>query len=458
MAAGRSITMRHLVFTVLVVILINAQLTWWIVFVLRQNRTLLELERSLMADACRNEAARVQQDLHAAEQTLAQWTASQEGYGSSGIWAFPPPTPPEPFARWVEPAEIANTTGWHQIGDGRLLYAYPGENRLNVLITNDGWESDLLDIGEGLDLRTADGGEIADPRPSVPLPAPFAGLVISPAQDAWDDALDGYRRRILMMVSEGTFFAVMLLVLMGLLWRTFRREVELERQHRNFLSAITHELKSPLASSHLALETVLSGRADETTSRRFLHNALNDTVRLQDLVQKVLETTRYGHGGRLDLRRVCLSEVVASAISAIRPRLEAAGGEVHADVTPDVQVGADEEAFRILISNLLENAVKYGGTPPHIDVALRLERDWAVLEVSDNGSGIASEEVPLVFQRFYRSGDELSRTTHGTGLGLYLVRQIARIHRGTVKITSTGPDGTTFRVEVPGADIKECGP
>ena len=158
------------------------------------------------------------------------------------------------------------------------------------------------------------------------------------------------------------------------------------------------------------------------------------------------------------MRRVCLSDVVDVAVTAIRPRLEAVGGEIHTDVTPDVHAGADAEAFRIMVSNLLENAVKYGGKPPRIDVALSLKRDWAVLEISDNGSGIATEEVPLVFQRFYRVGDELSRTTHGTGLGLYLVRQIARIHRGTVKITSTGPDGTTFRVEVPGADLKECGP
>ncbi len=457
MAAGRSITTRHLVFTVLVVILVNAQLTWWIVFVLRQNRTLLELERARMADACTIEAARVLRDLDTAEQTLARWIVSREGYGSSGIWGAPD-IPPEPFARWAEPTELEGTPGWHRLGDGRLLFSYPGEYRLHFLITTDGWEAALLHMGDGLDLRSAAGGEIDDPRPSVSLPAPFEDLIISPAQEAWDNALDGYRRRILMMVSEGTFFAVMLLVLIGLLWKTFRREVELERQHRNFLSAITHELKSPLASSHLALETVLSGRADETTSTRFLNNALKDTERLQDLVQKVLETTRYGHGGRLEMRRVCLSDVVDAAVMAIRPRLEAVSGEVHTDVVPDVQAGADEEAFRIMVSNLLENAVKYGGKPPRIDVALSLERDWAVLEVSDNGSGIAAEEVPLVFQRFYRVGDELSRTTHGTGLGLYLVRQIARIHRGTVRITSTGPDGTTFRVEVPGADLKECGP
>ncbi len=458
MAAGRSITMRHLVFTVMVVILVNAQLTWWIVFVLRQNRTLLELERDRMADACTIEAARVLRDLDKAEQTLARWIVSREGYGSSGIWGADD-TPPEPFARWTDPTDLTGAPGWHRLGDGRLLYSYPGDHRPQVLITTDGWEATLLDVGDDLELRPKNSGEqIDDPRPSVPLPLPFADLIVSPAQEAWDDTLDGYRRRILMMVSEGTFFAIMLLVLMGLLWRTFRREVELERQHRNFLSAITHELKSPLASSHLALETVLSGRADKTTSNRFLNNALKDTERLQDLVQKVLETTRYGHGGRLEMRRVCLSDVVDSAVTAIRPRLETLGGEVHTDVVPGVQAGADEEAFRIMVSNLLENAVKYGGEPPRIDVVLSLERDWAALEVSDNGSGIASEEVPLVFQRFYRSGDELSRTTHGTGLGLYLVQQIARIHRGTVKITSTGPDGTTFRVEVPGADIKECGP
>jgi len=458
MAAGSSIAMRHLVFTVLVVILVNAQLTWWIVFVLRQNRTLLELERDRMADACTVEAARVLRDLNSAEQTLARWIVSREGYGSSGIWgAFD--TPPEPFARWADQTELEDTTGWHRLGDGRLLYSYPGEDRLHGLITADDWEATLLHIGDDLDLRSAGSGKQIDgARPSVSLPAPFADLIISPAQEAWDNALDGYRRRILMMVSEGTFFAVMLLVLIGLLWKTFRREVELERQHRNFLSAITHELKSPLASSHLALETVLSGRADETTSTRFLNNALEDTERLQDLVQKVLETTRYGHGGRLEMRRICLSDVVDGAVTAIRPRLEAVGGEAHTDVAPDVQAGADAEAFRIMVSNLLENAVKYGGKPPRVDVALSLERDWAVLEVSDNGSGISAEEVPLVFQRFYRVGDELSRTTHGTGLGLYLVRQIARIHRGTVRITSTGPDGTTFRVEVPGADLKECGP
>ncbi len=458
MATGRSITMLHLAFTVLVVILVNAQLTWWIVFVLRQNRTLLELEREQMAEACRAEASRVLSALDHAQHTLARWTVSRKDYGSSGLWGVFE-TPPEPFARWARDTELEVGPGWHRLGGGRLLFAYPGDHRLRGLITADGWEVKLLDVSEDLEVGSADGEEqVADNRPSTSLPAPFEDLVIRPAQDAWNDALDGYRRRILMMVSEGTFFAVMLLALMGLLWRTFRREVELERQHRNFLSAITHELKSPLASSHLALETVLAGRTDEVASTRFLTNALEDTERLQDLVQKVLETTRYGHGGRLEMRRVCISDVVAVAVAAIRPRLEVLGGEIHTDVIPDCQVGADEEAFRILVSNLLENAVKYGGKPPRIHVTLSLERDWAILEISDNGSGIASEEVGLVFQRFYRTGDELSRTTHGTGLGLYLVRQIARIHRGTVEITSTGPDGTTFRVEVPGADLKECGP
>ena len=282
--------------------------------------------------------------------------------------------------------------------------------------------------------------------------------VFRPAEAVWSATLDDYRGRILMMVSEGAFFAVMLFVLIGLLWRTLRREVELERQHRNFLSAITHELKSPLASMRLSLETVLSGRADSVNSARFLDNALQDTERLQDLVQKVLETTRFGHGGRLQLGRVCISNTVAAAIETIRPRISARGGDIRSDVIQDCEAGVDEEAFRIVVSNLLENAVKYGGSQPLVVVRLGLEADRAVLEISDNGAGIADHEVPLVFQKFYRSGEEMKRTAQGTGLGLYLVRQIVRAHRGTVKIASTGPDGTTFRVEIPGAELKGDGP
>jgi signal transduction histidine kinase len=316
-------------------------------------------------------------------------------------------------------------------------------------------------------LAVAPGVELVAPSTASPVgaaPPWFAveaapSIAAGPAAGPWSAALHGYRQRILMMVSEGTFFAIMLLVLVTLLWRTLRREAELERQHRNFLSAVTHELKSPLASMRLALETVLSRRADEASGRRFLGNALQDAGRLQDLVQKVLETTRYGHGAHaLRQREADLSQLVARAVDAVRARVESAGGEITSELEPLLCAVIDEEALTIAVSNLLENAVKYGGRAPRVRVRLAVEHGRAVLEVSDTGEGIPAEEAPFVFDMFYRAGDELSRTSPGTGLGLYLVRQIVRAHRGTVRIASTGPEGTTFRVELPGAELKECGP
>ena len=128
----------------------------------------------------------------------------------------------------------------------------------------------ILDVGESLEVIESSDSV----RAGVPLPEPFSGLTVQPREDVWEKVLDQYRRRILMMTSEGAFFAVLLLVLIGLLWRTFRRELELERQHRNFLSAITHELKSPLAAMRLALETVTAGHASGSATVLSRQNAL----------------------------------------------------------------------------------------------------------------------------------------------------------------------------------------
>jgi signal transduction histidine kinase len=233
-----------------------------------------------------------------------------------------------------------------------------------------------------------------------------------------------------------------------------RREVELERQHRNFLSAITHELKSPLAAMRLALETVLGGRATGETAKRFLTNALADTERLEDLVQKVLEATRFGEGwSEIDLRDTDFSELVEESVEAFRRRAVAAGVRFEARIASEIHADIDREAMVIAISNMLENAVKYGGDPPIIRVDLNFDGDDAILEVSDNGGGVPEEDLELIFGRFYRSGDEMTRTTGGTGLGLYLVQQIVAAHQGTAEVAATGPEGSIFRMSIPGREV-----
>ena len=452
MTRPRPITLRHLAVTVLVVVLVNAQLTWWIIFVLREAHTRLLLERGRMVAAAEREAGHVARRLVRAELALATALAA-------GARTETDP-PPEPFGSWSRKDQPC-VRQWTAAASGLTFRLPAGAGCVEAAAARESAER-LLAVDPAVELIAA-GVEAATSTATAAPPAiPVEGAAsfsVRPALEPWSAALRGYRQRILMMVSEGTFFAIMLLVLVALLWRTLRREAELERQHRNFLSAITHELKSPLASMRLSLETVLSGRSDESSGRRFLGNALQDTERLQDLVQKVLETTRYGHGARpLRQRQVRVSQVVARAVDAVRVRIESAGGEVTSELEPLLCAPADEEALAIVVSNLLENAVKYGGRKPHVGVRLALEDGRAVLEVSDRGEGIPADEAPFIFDKFYRAGDELSRTSQGTGLGLYLVRQIVHAHRGTVRIASTGPEGTTFRVELPGAALKEGGP
>lgn len=438
--------MRHIIGAAAVVLVVNAQLTWWIIFILGQNRDRLELERGRLLAMCEQHAGRV---ARAEAEARADLEAALAGGRVPGVDAAP-----EPFGSWRMVAVPNCTDRWWTDGSVRLTVA-PAADLCVEAVPREDWLASLRQAPSA-DLEVVPAGEVPVRSTSLSgarLSGPLGGLEVHPTENAWELVLRDYRRRIVMMVSEGSFFALLLFVLMALLWRTIRREVELERQHRNFLSAITHELKSPLAAMRLSLETVRRGRADPTTSERFLDNALKDTERLQDLVQKVLEVTRYGRGDRsVTPQRSCLSDLVTDAVETFRGRALAEGATLRAEVEPGVWLAVDTEAFPIVVSNLLENAFKYAGARADVAVRLSAVDGEAVLDVSDDGPGIPEREIPLIFNRFYRGGEEMTRTTRGTGLGLYLVRQIATAHGGRVDVERTGPDGTTFRVRIPGAE------
>lgn len=432
----------------LVVVVVNAQLTWWLVYTLRENRVRLRLEREQLRTACEEVVTRLESGLTGARVDLLQATTLGLEPGTD--------PPPVPFQQWAGSPPPCRP-GWVLEGE-RLRLEVEVTGGCAVAWTPREWSGSLLALPPSLELLPSTGvapDELA-PTPALRLPEPYSGHMVRPHPDRWAELLRGYRGRIVMMVSEGSFFALLLLVIVAFLAKTLRREVELERQHRNFLAAITHELKSPLAAMRLSLETVLRGRAEGSASVRFLENALQDTERLQSLVQKVLEVTRYtGTVGGLTRRRSCLSEVVEESVHTFRRRATAAGADLEAEIDPDVWAELDEEAFTIVVSNLLENAVKYGGTIPSVRVRLAASNGGAVLEVSDNGRGIAADDLAFVFNRFYRGGDEMTRTTQGTGLGLFLVREIVNAHGGSVEVAQTGAAGTTFRVTLDRVEVRE---
>lgn len=430
-----------MVVAALVVVIVNALLTWWVVFVLRENRARLDLQRERAVHAGHHERDRIEMVMAELQASALQALLVRPGAELGA--------PPDGLDTWALEAGQCEP-GW-TLDDGRaVLRLASGDGCVRAELA-EAWRSGLFELPENLELVEATGDEV-----EVRLAVPYADRAIRPTQATLDEILNLYKSRIKMMISEGTFFALLLFGIIALLWKTLRREVELELQHRNFLSAITHELKSPLAAMRLSLETVLRGRADGTASVRFLENALQDTERLQSLVQKVLEVTRYGReSGTLKVRRNCLSDVIEDALHTFRGRATSAGARIETEIAADIWVEIDEEAFGIAVSNLLENAIKYGGTLPKVEIKARVEDGVAVVDVIDNGKGIAEEEVPFIFNRFFRGGDEMTRTSQGTGLGLYLVRQIVTAHKGSVSVHSTGPEGTTFRVEIPGAEVWE---
>ncbi len=432
---------------------LNAQFTWWVMHSLRENRDRLDLERRLLAAHAEAGALTLQLRLERAVQRLLELPPG----------VIPSAEPPFGEIQVVDesgagdPATAAAATpGWTDVG-GEAAFRVPLRRGRSVVAILDvsapaRW---LAEIDPTLRLEKPGS---ADPElPAVGLPVPLADLVVVPDAADWSAVLASHRRRILLVVVQGVVLMLAMASAVALVWAAVRREGKRERQHQNFVSAITHELKTPIAGIRLALETVLSGRVDDEARTRFLNNALIDAERLSDLVQKVLEITRYGGGaGRLAVELSDLSELVEFELGAARRRAGPRGVSLESSVDEGIQAPFDPEAMAIVCSNLLENALKYAaeGDPPTVRVRLRLDAGSAVLEVSDNGIGIQSGELESIFQPFYRSGDEVTRRTPGTGIGLYVAREIVAAHGGRLSASSEGVGkGATFRLVLPGASL-----
>lgn len=440
MRAESRFAMRHVLVLVVLAVVLNAQFTWWVVYSLRENGVRLRLERQLMVDGLRRVAARVQERLARLEASLP----------AGGVV----PSPKPPFSSLVLIPRNLKERQW-EAREGGIALLVPVRGGL------------VAELGLPLEVvsrwveEEEPGAWLVPPdapRPrgieTVPLGLPVAGYALAPDREQWEVATIRYQRRVLMVVSEGVFFWVGMAAVVALLWRMLRQEAVLEQQRQNFISAVTHELKTPIAGIRLSLETVLSGRAQGPSQEQFLRNALSDAERLQNLVEKVLELTRFASGvHRLNIQLADLSQLVEEELLSAQVRAEARGVKVEADITPGVMVPHDGEGVAIILSNLLENAFKYASTTdPRVWVKLWVEHGQAIVEVRDNGIGIAPEELPKIFGVFYRGGDEVARRTPGTGIGLFVAREIAKAHGGKLVASSAGPgQGASFRLILPGA-------
>jgi signal transduction histidine kinase len=247
---------------------------------------------------------------------------------------------------------------------------------------------------------------------------------------------------------EGAFFLLVLFAGMGVLWRVLRKEAHLQQRQQNFLAAVSHELRSPLASLLLSTETMARRELDADKRAQLLARNLEDLRRLDGLISNLLDTSRLEEGNvalhrePIDLRAATeevLREVAGSAASAER---------VLVDAVPEgLVVVTDAVALATVLRNLVDNALKATGEGGRVVIDARREEGGILLSVTDDGEGFPPGESERLFEKFYRPGDELRRRKRGTGLGLYLVRGFVGLEGGTVTAASAGP-GRGARFEV----------
>ena len=249
-----------------------------------------------------------------------------------------------------------------------------------------------------------------------------------------------------MIVGEGLIFLLIFIWGALRLKKQMKKEHEHNQQQQNFLLAITHELKSPLASVKLYIQTILKRELDREQQKMFLANSLKDIERLDDLVENVLLTTKLENRSyNLPKEVFNMTELLEQIVDRLQKN--ACKTQVIQLQNPDqVELMADKFAISNVITNLIENAIKY--SPPCASVIVQLKNQGKNLlfSVTDFGEGIPEAEKKLIFNKFYRVGSEATRKTKGTGLGLYIVKTVLQKHHATIKVRDNQPSGSVFEV------------
>lgn len=253
------------------------------------------------------------------------------------------------------------------------------------------------------------------------------------------------------VLTIGIVMLAMVLVGLYVIFIYWRRESRLYADQKTFISQITHELKSPLASIQLHLETIRLRRPPPEKMDRFLDTMLADTERLNNLISNFLMAAKLEQRTRDNrFSRVDLSGFVQGCVDDFRKHLQD-DSALMVEIEPGIRADIDAEGVQMVVRNLLENAFLYSTAAPEVRLTLKRSGKNCLLIVRDNGRGIEAGEMKNIFRMFYRvrtSGE----TIKGTGLGLYIVKSVARRHRGKVDVVSNGPGkGSTFTVTLPAA-------
>lgn len=246
-------------------------------------------------------------------------------------------------------------------------------------------------------------------------------------------------------IGEGSAFLLLILVGAVFVYRAVRRQFRLQQQQQNFVMAITHELKTPIAVARLNLETMQKYQLEESKQQKLVQMTLQETLRLDTLINNILISSQLeGNAYRIAREELSFSSLVADVVKGFQSRYP--DRVLQASIEEEIDLKGDAMLLKLLLSNLLENANKYSPRDKPITIELSVNSIISLV-VTDEGPGIPEEEKKAVFEKFYRIGNEQTRKTQGTGLGLFICKKIVEDHDGEIFIRDNQPTGSKFIVQ-----------
>lgn len=247
--------------------------------------------------------------------------------------------------------------------------------------------------------------------------------------------------------GEGSTFLLIILIGAAVVYSSIRRSLRLSRQQSNFMLAVTHELKSPIAAVKLNLQTIQKRRLTEAQQSLLVERCVAEANRLNDLCNNLLLASRLeGEQYQQAQEALSFSELLGETMESYESRYPE---RFVTHLSGDCPVVGDRLMLQMAITNLLENAIKYSPADALVEVVLQCKNGVAMLEIADGGVGIPDEEKNQIFEKFYRVGAENTRQTKGTGLGLYITKRIVVQHGGLVSVRANSPKGSIFEIRLP---------
>lgn len=251
-------------------------------------------------------------------------------------------------------------------------------------------------------------------------------------------------KRVLMIIGEGSVFFLLLLLGLWKIRSSIQKDIAISRRQSNFLLSVTHELKTPLSSNKLYLQTLLKRTSlNEQEREKLLKRAIEDNVRLESMIENILTATRIeNHKLELVKTQLNLDEFIQKTAS----RWSQQRVPVTLNLQKGITVNADSFIIESAVLNLLDNAHKYAGKEATIEVYLLKEGDSIVFGVKDTGPGVLDKFKTAIFNKFTRIGNEETRKEKGTGLGLYIVSELLHFHGASIECIDNEPVGVNFKI------------